>query len=70
MAENRSKIFRGSTELSAETLVSMYGSLDLYVEQLKDAAAESVAKGWLLEVDADIMIEEETQRAISLGLTN
>ena len=48
----------------------MYGSLDLYVEQLKDAAAESVAKGWLLEVDADIMIEEETQRAISLGLTN
>ena len=63
-------LFGDTTELSAETLVSMYGSLDLYVEQLKDAAAESVSNGWLLEVDADIMIEEETQRAISLGLTN
>ena len=63
-------LFGDTTELSAETLVSMYGSLDLYVEQLKDAAAESVSNGWLLEIDADIMIEEETQRAISLGLTN
>ena len=48
----------------------MYGSLDSYVLELETAAAESVSKGWLLQVDADIMIEEETQRAVSLGLIN
>ena len=40
------------------------------IGELETAAAESVSKGWLLQVDADIMIEEETQRAVSLGLTN
>jgi len=47
----------------------MYGSLDSYVQQLEEAAAESVSGGWLLQADADIMIEKETQRAVSLGLT-
>jgi hypothetical protein len=42
----------------------------LYVQQLEDAAAESVSSGWLLQADADIMVEEETQRAVSLGLSN
>ena len=63
-------LFGDTTELSAETLMDMYGSLDSYVQNLETAAAESVSKGWLLQVDADIMIEEETQRAVSLGLTN
>ena len=63
-------LFGDTTELSAETLMDLYGSLDSYVLELETAVAESVSNGWLLEVDADIMIEEETQRAISLGLTN
>ena len=63
-------LFGDTTELSTETLMNMYGSLDSYVQELETAAAESVSKGWLLQVDADIMIEEETQRAVSLGLTN
>ena len=63
-------LFGDTTELSPETLVGMYGSLDSYVQELQTAAAESVSKGWLLQADADIMVEEETQRAVSLGLTN
>ena len=63
-------LFGDTTELSTETLMDMYGSLDSYVQELETAAAESVTEGWLLQVDADIMIEEETQRAVSLGLTN
>ena len=63
-------LFGDTTELSPETLKNMYGSLDSYVQQLEEAAAESVSGGWLLQADADIMIEEETQRAVSLGLTN
>ena len=63
-------LFGDTTELSTETLMDMYGSLDSYVQELETAAAESVTEGWLLQVDADIMIEEETQRAVSLGLIN
>ena len=63
-------LFGDTTELSTETLINMYGSLDSYVQELETAAVESVSKGWLLQIDADIMVEEETQRAVSLGLTN
>lgn len=63
-------LFGDTTELDTETLIDMYGSLDAYVQELKAAAAQSVSNGWLLSSDADIMIEEETQRAVSLGLTN
>ena len=63
-------LFGNTIELNTETLMDMYGSLDSYVQELETAAAESVAKGWLLQVDADIMVEEETQRAVSLGLIN
>ncbi len=62
-------LFGDTTELDAESLNDLYGSLDTYVQQLQVAAAESVSNGWLLQSDADIMIEEETQRAVSLGLT-
>ena len=63
-------LFGNTIELNTETLMDMYGSLDSYVQELETAAAESVEKGWLLQVDADIMVEEETQRAVSLGLIN
>ena len=46
----------------------MYPSLGSYVEALEAAADESVTNGWLLQADAEIMIEEETERAISFGL--
>ena len=46
----------------------MYPSLNAYVEALETAAGESVANGWLLPEDAEIMIEEETRRAERAGL--
>jgi len=63
-------LFGDTTELTTEALIDMYGSLDAYVQELQSASAQSVSNGWLLQADADIMIEEETQRAVSLGLTN
>ena len=63
-------LFGDTTELDTEVLIEMYGSLDAYVQELQSASAQSVSNGWLLQPDADIMIEEETQRAVSLGLTN
>ncbi|HAA67286.1 MAG TPA: hypothetical protein DCE10_10590, partial [Acidimicrobiaceae bacterium] len=55
-------------DIDLETLQGMYPSLNAYVEALETAAGESVANGWLLPEDAEIMIEEETRRAERAGL--
>ena len=61
-------LFGQTFEIDAPTLRSMYPTLESYVSAFEAAAAESVHAGWLLQVDADIMIEEETTRAVSLGI--
>jgi len=61
-------LFGQTFDIDLETLQGMYPSLGSYVEALEAAADESVTNGWLLQADAEIMIEEETERAISFGL--
>ena len=61
-------LFGQTFDIDLETLQGMYPSLDSYVVALEAAAGESVANGWLLPEDAEIMIEEETQRAVRTGL--
>jgi hypothetical protein len=61
-------LFGQTLDIDQVTLLSMYESLDGYVTDLEAAAIRSVENGWLLQVDADIMIEEETRRALALGL--
>ncbi|MEE2682599.1 MAG: alpha/beta hydrolase domain-containing protein [Actinomycetota bacterium] len=61
-------LFGQTFEIDTPTLKSMYPTLESYVSALEAAATESVHEGWLLQVDADIMIEEETARAVSLGI--
>lgn len=60
----------GETRLLDEAEVAaLYPSLDAYVEALSASAAAAVDAGWLLPVDAEIMIDEETARAVALGLS-
>lgn len=60
----------GETRFLAETeVVERYGTLDAYVTALESSAAAAVDEGWLLDVDAQTMVEEETARAVSLGLS-
>ena len=61
-------LFGQTFDIDLESLQSMYPSLGSYVEVLEAAANESVTNGWLLPEDAEIMIEEETQRAEKAGL--
>ena len=61
-------LFGQTFDIDQVTLLSMYESLDGYVADLEAAAIRSVENGWLLQVDADIMVKEETRRAITLGL--
>ena len=61
-------LFGQTFDIDLETLQGMYPSLSAYVEALETAAGESVANGWLLPEDAEIMIEEETRRAERAGL--
>ncbi|MEM7284988.1 MAG: alpha/beta hydrolase domain-containing protein [Actinomycetota bacterium] len=60
----------GETRLLDEaTVAARYGSLDAFVGALNASADAAVAAGWLLPIDAEVMIEEETTRAVSLGLS-
>ena len=61
-------LFGQTFDINLETLQGMYPTLNAYVEALEAAANESVASGWLLPKDAEIMIEEETRRAEKAGL--
>lgn len=61
-------LFGKTTPINATVLHEMYPSLEFYVHELQVATAQSVESGWLLQTDADIMIEEETARAQLLGL--
>ncbi len=61
-------LFGQTFDIDLETLQGIYPSLNAYVEALEAAADESVANGWLLPEDAEIMIEEETRRAEKAGL--
>ena len=60
----------GETRLLDEAEVAaLHGTLDAYVAVLQASADAAVEAGWLLPVDAATMVEEETARAGSLGLS-
>lgn len=60
----------GETRLLDEAEVAaLHGTLDAYVAALQASADTAVEAGWLLPVDAATMVEEETARAVSLGLS-
>ena len=61
-------LFGQTLEIDLPELKSMYPTLESFASSLEAAAVQSVENGWLLQVDAEIMIEEETARAISLGV--
>ncbi len=61
-------LFGQTFDIDLGTLQGMYSSLATYIEALTAAADESVANGWLLPEDAEIMVEEETRRAEKAGL--
>lgn len=61
-------LFGQTNEIPIETLQARYGDVAGYEVAVAAAAADAVAAGWLLEVDAQTMIDEELARAEALGL--
>ena len=62
-------LFGETRVLDEGELAALYPSLDAYVEALRASAEAAVDAGWLLPVDAQVMVDEETARAAALGLS-
>lgn len=62
-------LFGETRQLDEAEVAALYPSLDAYVDALGSSAAPAVEAGWLLPEDAEIMVEEETARAVALGLS-
>ena len=60
------RLFGATHPIDPAVLAGLHADVDAYVAAFEASAANAVAAGWLLQVDADLMIGRETLRATEL----
>lgn len=61
-------LFGHIEKFSAEFLRELYGSLSEYEERVREATASHVAKGYVLQEEAELLVKEAVQTARARGL--